>query len=290
MITKKWLSKLAILLLFASGMILVLAYWQDQESSQLYRALKDQLTATSLAGTTDNGSGSQTEKTSTTASELPTTASRPDRQDAGQTTTQQTPVPTTLSPEDEMTGNILRLLKEQHEENADIIGWIRIPGTNIDYPVVLGTDNRYYLDHDINRSQSRSGSIFMDYRNNARLEQKNTILYGHHTRAHTMFTDLMNYKKQLFFKQNALIEMYTLERKTTWLIFSAYVTDTKFYFIQTNFPTVESFEPFLEAIRRRSKYFRPIDLSPQDQVLTLSTCTYEFADARFVVHAVLLDD
>jgi sortase B len=281
---KKWLTKLVILLLITSGVMLLLSYGQDRASVQLYRALQDRLTTAGQAETTTQGTGLPTGSQDIGQTDRQQTATQPSA-----STIQQTTVPTTLSPEDETTRSILQLLNELHENNEDIIGWIRIPGTNIDYPVVLGADNRYYLDHDIKRTQSRNGSIFMDYRNNARLEQKNTILYGHHTRDHTMFTDLMNYKKQLFFKENALIEYYTLERKTVWLIFSAYVTDTKFYYIQTVFPTDESFEPFLEKIRNRSKYFRPADLTPQDQILTLSTCTYEFDNARFVVHAVLLD-
>ncbi|MDW7658835.1 MAG: class B sortase [Bacillota bacterium] len=294
MIAKKWMTKLAIIILFVSGLFLILTYGQNQASSQLYRALQDRLTETwqeKSLPTTDMGTLPSAIQPANSHTDSPNTIQTTTQQPTTQkeTTQRATTEQTTLSPEDKTTRSIHQLLNELHADNADIIGWIRIPGTNIDYPVVLGDDNRYYLDRNINRTQSRNGSIFMDYRNHAILDQKNTILYGHHTRDHTMFTDLMNYKKQLFFKENALIEYYTLERKTVWLIFSAYVTDTKFYYIQTIFPTDESFDPFLEKIKNRSKYFRPTDLTPQDQILTLSTCTYEFDDARFVVHAVLLD-
>lgn len=294
MIARKHLTQLALILILIAGVILLSAYGQDLRSAQLYRGLQQQLTETGSLLTTGadpviSVTPTGSSPTDLTVSSLPTTA-QPSLQTETETGKTQPTTAGSSSSADAATEQVLTLLNSLNKENPDIIGWIRIPGTNIDYPVVLGEDNRFYLDHDINRDQSRNGSIFMDYRNNAGLGQKHTILYGHHTRDHTMFTDLMKYKVQAFSQKNTIIEYYTRNRKTTWKIFAAYVTAVDFYYIQTIFPTAVSFSRFLESIRSRSKFSHPVDVTPQDQILTLSTCTYEFENARFVVHAVLIDD
>lgn len=294
MITRKYLTQLAVILMLVAGVILLSAYGQDLRSAQLYRGLQQQLTETGAPQTTGSApvisvTPSVSSPTAQTVRPLATTA-QPTFQMENETGKTQPTTAGSASPADAATEQVLTLLNSLNKENPDIIGWIRIPGTNIDYPVVLGEDNRFYLDHDINRDHSRNGSIFMDYRNNAGLGQQHTILYGHHTRDHTMFTDLMKYKEQTFGQKNTIIDYYTMNRKTTWKIFSTYVTAVDFYYIQTIFPTAESFSRFLKSIRSRTKFSYPVDVTPQDQILTLSTCTYEFDNARFVVHAVLIDD
>lgn len=168
--------------------------------------------------------------------------------------------------------------------SKDVIGWITIPDTIIEYPVVQGEDNKFYLDHDLYQRKSISGSIFMDYRADGEKLTGNIILYGHHMKNGSMFTALMGYKERTFFQEHPIIEYYTPCGRTRWQIFSAYVTDTKFYYIETNFAN-ETFRDFLSTINKKSKFQTGIPLNEIDAILTLSTCTYEFDDARFVVHA-----
>jgi sortase B len=187
----------------------------------------------------------------------------------------------------ELQQTVTPALAALREVNPEIIGWIRIPDTNIDYPVVQGDDNLYYLDHSWDRQKSRPGAIFMDYRNNPNgfKNASHTILYGHHMRDQSMFHNLILYKDEMFFKENPVILISDLYETHTFEIFSAYVTTTDFYYIETEFPTADEYLQFLELVRNKSHHNREITLSKQDHLLTLSTCTYESNDARFVIHA-----
>lgn len=173
--------------------------------------------------------------------------------------------------------------------NKDVVGWIKVPDTVIDYPVMQSTDNKYYLEHDINGKKLKSGSIFMDYRNTPAGENWNTILYGHHMKNGTMFKDLMKYKKKDFFKKNRVISFDTLYGNSRWEIFSVYITDIYFDYIQTRFETTEEYLGFLNRITNKSLYKSDVKLGENDKILTLSTCTYEFDNARLAIHARLLN-
>lgn len=272
-----------LILLTLSAGLFGLSFRDERASRQLYGSLQNQVSVT-REPTWPAAEPTPFQPSATAMSACPETV-RLQRTP----TVQPTAVPT-ISAEEEETEKIQAVLRKLAADNTDIAGWIRIPGTRVDYPVVRGDDNRFYLDHDIRQASARNGSIFMDYRNDPDLGQRHTILYGHHTRDHTMFTDLMGYKQQAFFKENAWIEYYTLDRKTTWKIFSAYVTGVDFYYIQTIFADLDAYASFIEQVRSRSAFFRPVEVMPSDLILTLSTCTYEFKNARFVVHAVLEGD
>lgn len=175
------------------------------------------------------------------------------------------------------------------ELNHDVIGWISIPGTQIDYPFAQGDDNQWYLDHNLYGEEDKAGTIFMDYRMTLDGQDRHQILYGHHLRQGTMFTDLMNYKDPAFFQKNRRIILDRLDHREIWEIFSVYVTSVDFYYIETCFADDQAWLSFIEAIQSRSMHDSSIRLSADDQVLTLSTCTYEFENARFAVHARLVD-
>lgn len=186
-------------------------------------------------------------------------------------------------------GGILLRFQDLYGENNDLAGWIRISGTVIDYPVLQFVDNAYYLNRDFYGKTSKAGSIFMDYRNLGDGSDFNTILYGHHMADGSMFKDLMNYKKEDFFHKNGIIEFDVLNKEYEWEIFSAYVTDVEFYYIDTNFPTQDKKLEFIDSIRDRSLFDSDLHVGAEDHILTLSTCTYEFDNARLVVHAKRLD-
>lgn len=172
------------------------------------------------------------------------------------------------------------------EMNEDVLGWINVPNTVIDYPVVQTDNNDYYLDHNIEQNSSKTGSIFMDFRNNGEAKDRHTILYGHHMRDGSMFKDLEQYSDQDFFERNASITFTTLYETVEWEIFSVYVTDTDFYYIQTDFRSNRDYVGFLNKLQDKSMFAQEdVDLSEDDQILTLSTCSYAFNDARLVVHA-----
>lgn len=171
------------------------------------------------------------------------------------------------------------------EINKDIVGWISVPNTVIDYPVVQAKDNNYYLRRDIYGDKATAGTIFMDYRSDAKAEGKHIILYGHHMRNGSMFKDLVKYKNEEFFQQNDYISFNTLYDEIKWEVFSVYVSDADFNYRQTEFSSDEKYLNFLNKLKSLSMFEKAIELKAEDQLLTLSTCTYEYDDARFVVHA-----
>jgi len=160
----------------------------------------------------------------------------------------------------------------------------------VDYPVVQGEDNKYYLDKDFEQNILKSGTIFMDFNNDLRTVENygNIVLYGHNMRNGSMFADLINYKDEQFFNQNRIIEFNTIYGDYRWEIFAVYVTDVSTNYAKTVFRTQASFEKFLIDCTERSMYQINVLPTKDDTILTLSTCTYEFKDARFTVQARLI--
>lgn len=171
------------------------------------------------------------------------------------------------------------------EINEDVVGWIKVPNTKIDYPVMQSSDNLYYLDKTINLEKNRAGSIFMDFRNGGDGEDKHTILYGHHMRDGTMFKGLIKYENEDFFNNQSIIQFDTLFEEQKWEVFSAYVTGVGFDYLKTNFNTPDEYKTFLTTIQEKSLFPSDVVLTENDQILTLSTCTYDYSEARLVVHA-----
>ena len=182
---------------------------------------------------------------------------------------------------------------EKEEENLydkyeDYRGWIKIDNTNINYPIVQGKDNSFYLDKDINKNYLSSGSIFMNYLNHG-FNDENTVLFGHHMRNKTMFAQLKKYKeKEFFYGNNDIVIEVENGKVLKYKVFSAYVTDAKDNYIKTNFDDKDQYKEFLEDIKNKSQYKSDIDVNENDKIITLSTCSYEFNDARMVVHGKLL--
>ncbi len=188
---------------------------------------------------------------------------------------------------------VLPFIQDLQERNPDVVGWIELEGTEIDYPIVQAEDNDYYLKRDWLGQDNSAGAIFMDFRNDPEgLEERktHTILYGHHRQDGSMFQNLVNYKEEEYFRENPTFEVTDQYGTHTFEIFSVYITTIDFYFIETRFPEDEDFEGFLDSIIERRKFDTDVEVTAEDHLLTLSTCTYEYDDARFVVHARRVDE
>lgn len=170
--------------------------------------------------------------------------------------------------------------------NPDIIAWIYIEGTAINYPVVQGDDNGYYLKHLADGSYNGSGAIFMDYRNDSDFSDSHTIIYGHHMKNGTMFSGLDGYKKQAFYDEHPVALIVTPERNYKVEFFAGYVADVEADAWQLNF-TLESKEQWISAAKSKSCFESNIIPAVTDNIVTLSTCSYEFNNARFVLLGVL---
>jgi len=166
--------------------------------------------------------------------------------------------------------------------NPDIIAFINIPGTNIQYAVVQGRDNEFYLNHSLFRRPNMSGAVFMDYRNNRNFNDPNTILYGHHLRNGMKFTELRNFRNRAFFNENRYIQIFTNDGLIEYEIFAAFTTHIYFYYIQVDFAEGE-FAELISELLRRSYHNARIRVRPNDRLLVLSTCTAVHDDERMVV-------
>ncbi len=182
--------------------------------------------------------------------------------------------------------------EEYKAKNSDVVGWITVPNTKIDYPVVRGKDNEFYLVHNVEKESSKHGAVFMDYRNADPQQQRHIILHGHNMKNGTMFHDLNNYKQRSFFEQNRTITFIWDGVVTKWEVFAAFVWpgdnsnvyETRFYDDQDFANYMKDWIDFVSNVKY-SIVEKSVTIQPSDQVLTLSTCTYEYDNSRFLVSA-----
>lgn len=165
------------------------------------------------------------------------------------------------------------------EINPDYIGWIQIPGTKINYPVVRGQDNSHYLTYTFEDTYNPVGSIFMDYRNQLGFGSQHTVVYGHNVKDGSMFGQLSKFLDGEFLAQNPTITVTTDEGTLTYQIFAARVTDMYDASYRLDFADDADFAAFATA------YGAP---EGTRQMLTLSTCTNVVDEERILVHAALL--
>lgn len=169
------------------------------------------------------------------------------------------------------------------EINPEIIGWISNEGTNIDYPIMQTDNNSYYLKHLYNGEYNDSGSIFMDYRCSADFSDKNTVLYGHHMRNSTMFGDLERYKDQEFFEDNPTITVFTPEGDYLIELISGTIENGNREFIRLDLDNNEDFLAYVDELRSRSTFTSDVEVQEDDQIISMSTCTYDWNNARYMV-------
>lgn len=170
------------------------------------------------------------------------------------------------------------------QKNSDAIAWIKVNGTDIDFPVVKGTDNSYYLTHNFDKEKNKAGWIFADYRNKFDGTDKNIIIYGHNMKNGSMFASLKDVIKEEWYnnENNKYIALITENENCKYQVFSVYQTETEEYYLQTN---ISNFEEFVEKIKGRSKKNFNMDIKETDSILTLSTCA-DNTKYRVVLHAV----
>lgn len=179
--------------------------------------------------------------------------------------------------------------KDLLEKNKDTVGWIKVNGTNINYPVVQTTDNQYYLKHSYEGTFNYAGWIFADYRNDLENFGYNTIIYGHGRLDTTMFGSLKNILESDWYdkKENHIVKLSTPTHNTLWQVFSIYTIEAESYYIQTEFANEQEFADFVATLKERSQVTFAAEVNSQDKILTLSTCKNDYG-IRLVLHAKLI--
>ena len=175
------------------------------------------------------------------------------------------------------------------EINEDCVAWIYIEDTAINYPVVQGADNSYYLKHLFDRKWNSAGCIFLDSRVASDMSNRHSIIYGHHMKNGTMFSGLTQYKKQQYYDEHPEALLITPNATYRIEFFAGYVASVEDSAWKIGFESDEEFETWIKEAKQRSWFESPLSPAVTDRILTLSTCSYEFDNARFVLHAIIIE-
>ncbi|MDR2750395.1 MAG: class B sortase [Clostridiales bacterium] len=161
--------------------------------------------------------------------------------------------------------------------NSDIVGWIAIEGTNIDYPFAQSGDNAFYLGNDVYKTPAKAGSVFMDFRCAPDFTGSNSILYGHSMKNGKMFADILKFKDEDFFDQHLSGTVFLSNATYDLEIFAFLVTKPMDWPV---FFESEGNYGFLSYVKSHAALWRDIEIGSEDRLVTLSTCSYDFKDAR----------
>lgn len=165
----------------------------------------------------------------------------------------------------------------------DAVGWLRIAGTVIDYPIVQGEDNDFYLTHLADGTPNSSGSIMLDRANAGDFSDTVSILHGHHMRSGSMFGDLDAYEDEAFYRAHPTIRLCTPAGDCDVAVFAAYTVDGYAFGYPTSFADEASFDAFVRRAVSATGYETGVEVAWGDRILLLSTCAYAYDGARFVV-------
>ena len=190
----------------------------------------------------------------------------------------------------EVTDRMLKL-KVLQEQNEDIVGWIEIEDTNINYPVLQGEDNEYYLTHNYQKEKSQKGSIFLTKDYDWNLPSSNLLIYGHNIMYGQMFQDLLKYADEEFYSMHPTIRFTTQRKDSEYEIISAFKARVYYkseenvfrYYDFINAETEEEYIEFVKNAKASSLYDTNVTAEYGDQLITLVTCSYHTEDGRFVV-------
>lgn len=180
-----------------------------------------------------------------------------------------------------------KTISENQEElksiNNNYEMWIEIPNTKINYPIVQGKDNEYYLKHNFKNESNMSGTIFVDCNNNID-EDKNIIIYGHNMRNGTMFNNITKFKEESFFNNNNnTINIIRNNILYQYEIFSIYVEDESKVSLEIEFTDNDAFVNYALNEASKSMYNKNIIITEEDKIITLVTCSYEYTGARTIL-------
>lgn len=184
----------------------------------------------------------------------------------------------------------------QEKENEDIYAWISVPGTAIDYPVLQHPEEmNYYLEYNLDGTKGYPGCIYTQRMNSKDWTDKNTVLYGHNMKNGTMFAGLHNYEDSQFFEENPYIYIYTEDNRIlVYQIFAAYEYSDAHLLMAISTGTDTTYQAYLDSIFENDglndHFNRELELTPQDKIITLSTCISSKPTRRWLVQGVLIEE
>lgn len=170
--------------------------------------------------------------------------------------------------------------------NSDYVGWIMIPGTDIDMPVCQASNNDYYLQVSFRDEYSPYGCPFLDCDNDSRFLDMNSVVYGHTTYDGNMFSSLKNYRDQSYYLEHPFIYMFLEDRTYCYQVFASVVLDGSEDYRSPYYPSMED---FADNLKYRSYLYSSASVTDDDRVLTLSTCVATNSPERLAIFAVLIN-
>ena len=183
--------------------------------------------------------------------------------------------------------------EELQKINPDVIGWLYIENTNINYPLVQGNDNTYYLSHSYYKKYSAAGSIYMDTTASSDFTSFNTFIYGHYTPYGTMFAEIGKYMNQQFYEQHKNIYIYTPNKNYKLEVFSVHTDKASSKSYQMNFTTDAAFSDYVNLMIKKSVIKTDVKIDPEvDKIITFYSCSKERGyakDDRYFIHTKLIE-
>ena len=179
------------------------------------------------------------------------------------------------------------------EENSDIIGWIQIEKTKINYPILQNEDNNYYLNCDYRKNKNRYGSIYLKNICNINDEYSNLVIYGHDMKDGEMFNNLLKYKDEKYYKEHNTVKIITEKEKRDYKILSVFKSRVFYkneknvfrYYNEVNFENEEQYNQYIENAKKEELYDTGITAKYGEQLITMVTCEYSQNNGRMVVVA-----
>ena len=198
-----------------------------------------------------------------------------------------------INEEDKEDDRIERIakVKKLKEDNPDIVGWLEIEGTNINYPVLQGDDNEYYMSHNYKKEKSEKGSIFLDSNYDWDKPSSNLLIYGHNIITGEIFKDLLKYSDEEFYKEHKTIRFTTVEEDLEFEVLSAFKSRVYYeseknvfrYYQFIDAKNEKEYNEFVDNAKKSSIYDTNVNAEYGDQLITLSTCSYHTENGRFAL-------
>ena len=271
-VLRRILAVICILVLLVAGVRIGMVLHEYNAAKSLYRGYADSYVTLRTDTASDADGGSADEASSADSS----TAAQTDVEEAEPA--EPLPVPPIEVDFDELLAR-----------NPDVVGWIYCEDTVINYPVLQGDDNTYYLHHTIDGTYNASASIFADGNNRRDFQDANTILYGHHMKNGSMFAGLDEWADQDYYEAHSVMWLLTPTQNYEVVLFAGYTTKTMSDSYTLFTEPGEELDAYIERALSLSDFTASdVDLEGAEKCVMLSTCAYVFNNARYVLHGVLL--
>ncbi len=168
------------------------------------------------------------------------------------------------------------------------IAWIYSSGTPINYPIVQGKDNRYYLSHRADNTSNENGAVFLNQKNSPDFTDDNSVVFAHHLATGNMFTSLEKYRSQSYYKAHPTMKLITPSATYKVELIAGYVLSGSSPMFPIRFATNVEKRAFLDHARKSSIFNSKVLAAPQDRLITLCTCTYDYKNARLAIVGKLI--